>query len=334
LALLLAGCGGGGEPLLPLDAAWCSAAAARVDPLPDLYDGVGDLDAVTRDYVDGERYSSGIAIATVNGEEVQFHVAGSARWDADVAVDPDTAFELGSITKVFTSLLLADAVVRGEVALDDAANAYLPLEGQLPSRDGVPVALWHLATHTAGLPRDASGFTPGPYDDWYLTYTAEEFHRALRGVHLASRSGTHSSYSNMGAALLGYLLTRRTGQSYEELLRTRILTPLGMSSTYLYDAPEGLHLATPYHHRDVETDYFMVPAGLEGAGRIRSTARDLARFARAALGLDRTPLDAAFALAEAEHFKGPGDGAEVEYGLGWGRGHSGGALFLAHGGGT
>jgi hypothetical protein len=139
----------------------------------------------------------------------------------------------------------------------------------------------------------------------------------------------------MGACLLGHLLSLRTGMAYEELLRTRILVPLGMTSTHLYQEPSGIRLATPYHHSNIETDYFMVPMGLEGAGRIRSTARDMARFARAAMGLDATPLDAAFELSEGLHFQGDGgNGTEVEMGLGWGRGHAGGALFIGHGGGT
>jgi CubicO group peptidase (beta-lactamase class C family) len=119
-----------------------------------------------------------------------------------------------------------------------------------------------------------------------------------------------------------------------ELLTTRVLVPLGMTATYLYQEPAGIDLATPYLHRNAETDYFMVPVGLEGAGRIRSTARDLARFARAVMGLDSTSLDGALQMTEALHFRGPSDGGEVELGLGWGGSHSGGDLFVGHGGGT
>jgi CubicO group peptidase (beta-lactamase class C family) len=246
-------------------------------------------------------------------------------------VDPDTTFEIGSISKVFTSLLLADAVGRGEVALTDSCADHLPAEVHLPGT----IRLWHLATHSSGLPRDASGFSPGPYDSWYERYTIGDLYRFLNQTPLSFEPGSRWSYSNLGANLLGHILSLRTGMTYEELLRSRVLEPLEMTSTYVYQEPPGVKLATPYARSDQETDYFMVPVGLEGAGRIRSTARDMGRFVEAALGLRSTSLDPAFALSEALHFIGDeASGAEVEQGLGWGRGHAGGSVFVGHGGGT
>jgi CubicO group peptidase (beta-lactamase class C family) len=136
-------------------------------------------------------------------------------------------------------------------------------------------------------------------------------------------------------SLLGQILCLRSGLSYEDLVRTRILDPLGMASTCLYQEPPGHLLAAPYLRRNQATDYFMLPLGLEGAGRIRSTARDMARFLQGAMDPEPSALGAAFRLAQASHFTEPtSDGGTLELGLGWGRSRVGGSLLLAHNGGT
>lgn len=327
-ALLLCGCDGGRQYV---DTAWCNEQSSVTDPLPELFEGLAGPQKVADDYVQRDGYSSGIAIATVSAAGTRFYVAGETRWAGGVAASPDTVFEIASITKVFTSLLLADAVLRGELSLDDRVDAYLPADVDFPDS----IQLRHLATHTAGLPRDARGFTPGPYDPWYEQYGIDDLHRFLDGIRPSTEPGTRYSYSNLGAYLLGHVLSVRTGMTYEELLAARVLGPLGMPSTYVHEEPPGAQLATPYAQRIEETDYFMVPVGLEGAGRIRSTARDMARFAEAAMRLRSTSLDQAFALAEALHYLGPDvQGAPVEVGLGWGRGHSGGSVLAGHGGGS
>ena len=139
-------------------------------------------------------------------------------------VDPAAVFELGSITKAVTGLLLADAVVRGEVALDT------PLEECLEgARARKPITLGALATHTSGLPRMPLAFMRRvgvtAKTDPYAGSTVQELVADLAGVRVRSQ---RMRYSNFGAALLGQALAARAGGSFEELAETRVLRPLGV----------------------------------------------------------------------------------------------------------
>jgi len=156
---------------------------------------------------------------------------------------PRTIFQIGSVTKVFTALLLADMAERGEVRLSDPAARYLPGQpggaGHRPARsarpDGAaPVALADLATHTSGLPRLPRGLLwsalPHPQDP-YARYPHARFVRAARRALRAGSGGSPYAYSNFGYDLLGYLLGQATGTTYEALVATRICGPLGLPDT-------------------------------------------------------------------------------------------------------
>jgi serine-type D-Ala-D-Ala carboxypeptidase/endopeptidase len=151
----------------------------------------------------------------------------------------DAVFELGSITKAVTGLLLAASVIRGEVALDT------PLADCLPGAR--PIALRDLATHTSGLPRlplallRRSGFTNRT--DPYAATTVEELVEDLGRVRLRR---PRLRYSNFGAALLGQALAARSGARYEELVEERVLRPLGVEEVWARDGPE---VAQPHDRR-------------------------------------------------------------------------------------
>ena len=154
--------------------------------------------------------------------------------DQDVAAGgfgeagPRTIFQIGSVTKVFTALLLADMAERGEVHLSDPAASYLPVH----VGDGPTLA--DLATHTSGLPRLPRGLLrsallhPGdPYARYPAARLVRDAGRALR----AGSPGSPYAYSNFGCGLLGYLLGQASGTPYETLVTTRICGPLGLPDT-------------------------------------------------------------------------------------------------------
>jgi CubicO group peptidase (beta-lactamase class C family) len=143
---------------------------------------------------------------------------------------PETMFELGSITKVFTSLLLADMVERGEVKLDGPVAMYLPKGVLVPGRNGKQITLADLATHSSGLPRDAANLNLTQANP-FATYGPAQLYDFLAQYRLTRDPGEKFEYSNLGASLLGHALTLRAGKGYEELLRTRILEPLEMKDT-------------------------------------------------------------------------------------------------------
>jgi len=244
----------------------------------------------------------------------------------------DTMFEIGSMSKVFTSLLLADMTLRGEVSLDDPAAKYLPAGARLPERGGKQITLRDLATHSSGLPRLPNNMPFGNPANPYADYTETMLLDFLSRYQLTRDIGSKYEYSNLGVGLLGYLLARRAGTSYEALLKHRILDPLGMRDTAITLSPDQKARFAQGH------DAMMQPAmawdlpTLAGAGAIRSTASDMLIFLRAAIGIRQTPLARAFALMLAE--RRPGVAPNVDTGLGWMMAKSPRGEIVLHDGGT
>ncbi|NLT71007.1 MAG: beta-lactamase family protein [Verrucomicrobiaceae bacterium] len=229
----------------------------------------------------------GIAIAEIEkGAPAVFASAGLLREDGP-AVDEDTLFEIGSLTKVFTGILLADAVLHKKATLEDPISKHLPADLLAPDSPLHRVTLLELATHRSGLPRLPADLKEGiaPADP-YAHYSVERLHRYLKAFRESDfKKRGEKSYSNLGMGLLGHLLERINGKPYEVLLRETIFEPLGMSSSFVQRTPDSIpaefrdRLATPHSKgRAVSLWHF---DSLCGAGAGVSTARDLTRFAAA-----------------------------------------------------
>ena len=249
------------------------------------------------------------------GKSVSAH-AGTLSPDAATTPDDQTLYEIGSVTKVFTGLLLADAVGRGEVSLDTPIATLLPEGVTLPEGAADRITLRMLATHTSGLPRIPVELPPDDYRDPYASYGDAELWATLRRVTLDFPPGTKAGYSNLGAGLLGTLLARNAGMTYAELLAARITEPLGMKDTVvaLRDDVRG-RFAPPFTSTGKPGTPWEFKA-LVGAGGIRSTMADMMRFARAMLHPDATPLQKAIELgwARQEVTASVGPGGQA---LGW-----------------
>jgi serine-type D-Ala-D-Ala carboxypeptidase/endopeptidase len=200
---------------------------------------------------------------------------------ADVPFDGRTLFEIGSITKVFTGILLADMIERGEVRLEDPVAQFLPDGTPVPSRNGKQIRLVDLATHSSGLPRMPSNFAPADPSNPYADYSAERLYEFLRGHTLTRGIGERAEYSNIGVGLLGHALSRRAGTSYEALVTERILEPLGMANTRIVLRPEDRARLAPGH----SPSGMPVPNwdldALAGAGALRSSTDDMLKFLEA-----------------------------------------------------
>jgi D-alanyl-D-alanine-carboxypeptidase/D-alanyl-D-alanine-endopeptidase len=202
-------------------------------------------------------------------------------------------FEIGSITKVFTSLALADMIERGEVKPDDPVASFLPPGVKVPSRNGRQITLLDLSMQISGLPRLPDNLKPADPVNPYVDYDAARLYDFLSRYTLTRDPGQKYEYSNLGAGLLGQALALKAGMSYEELIRRRILAPLGMTSTSI-TLPEPLkkRLAPGYDgslHPAKNWDF----AALAGCGALRSTANDMLKFLAANLELTGSPLKAA-----------------------------------------
>lgn len=214
--------------------------------------------------------------------------------------DGQTLFEIGSVTKVFTCLALADMVHQKLVRLDEPVGALLPDAVKVPQWDDRKITLLDLATHTSALPRLPQNLLPQVAkhpENPYAAYTVEHLYEALSAGSLARAPGAQYGYSNYGMGLLGHALARRAGLSYEELIRQRICTPLGMTDTRITLA-EPLRARLAQGH---DVDGRPLPAwdfvALAGAGALRSTADDLLRFLAANLAIRPSPLAPAIELS-------------------------------------
>ena len=270
------------------------------------------VEALVRPLVDGE-WCAGMVVGVVDSQGTHFYGFGSTGLTTALP-DERTLFEIGSITKAFTGVLLADAVVRKEVALEDPISRFLPEKVKALDYQGTPISLLHLATHTAGLPPLPGNFRSKDPNNPYADYTVQELYDFLSGYALPRKPGEKSDYSNLGAGLLGHLLAHRAGKSYEELLVERICGPLGLADTRIGLTPEQRGRLARGHGADGELVANWDLPTLAGAGAIRSSAADMARFVRANLEPTGTPLAEALRLSHTPRFVVAGD---TSMGLGW-----------------
>jgi CubicO group peptidase (beta-lactamase class C family) len=242
---------------------------------------------------------AGIVVGILRGGDQW--VAGYGTIDAgQQPPDEDAIFEIGSVTKVFTTLLLADLVLRGEVALDDPAQKYLPSNVPMPKWRDQEITLCHLATHTSSLPRLPANLWKTVKDQAnpYANYQVSDLYEFLSGYKLKRPIGSRVQYSNLGVGLLGHILGRVASKSYEELVGERILRPLGMNNTSITLSPDQQRRLAPGHTLFGKvTANWDIPT-LAGAGALRSTAGDVLRFMAASMNRATSPLAEAAALCQ------------------------------------
>jgi CubicO group peptidase (beta-lactamase class C family) len=267
------------------------------------------------DHVDGQHQSVGGVVGIVTPQGRRIVAYGQPSQGAPRPLDGDTLFEIGSVTKIFTALLLADMVQRGEVALDDPVSRYLP-DVKVPERSGRKITLLDLATHTSGLPffpSDVPLEEPAEAGRVVSKYSPEHVHRFLATYVLPYDVGSRWAYSNLGFGLLGEALARRAGLGYETLVRERITGPLGMESTAVTLSPEmETRLAVGHDARLQPAPRVDMPAFV-AAGCLRSTANDLLTLLTAFTRLRGSPLAPAMAAMLETRRPGPG----LTQALGW-----------------
>lgn len=276
-----------------LPAAGTAAALLLWSALVFAAEPAADLDSILKNRVDESGRAVGIVVGIIDKGGTRFAARGRVALDNSKRPDANTFFEIGSITKVFTSLLLADMVERGEVKLDDPVSKYLPSNVKVPSRGGREITLQDLSMHVSGLPRMPNNFRPADFANPYVDYTPQQMYEFLSGYTLRRDIGERYEYSNLGAGLLGLALARRLDTTYEQAIRKRILEPLGMKDTTTRLSREQLKRLAYGHSSSLRPVKNWDFDALAGAGAIRSTAADMLKFLAAHMGLKQTPLDAA-----------------------------------------
>jgi CubicO group peptidase (beta-lactamase class C family) len=278
-----------------------------------------------------EKRSHGIVVGLLQPDGHTRIVAAGDAGAGKLPLDGNTVFEIGSITKVFTSTLLALMAEDGTVRLDDPVQKYLPPSVHVPARSGKVITLELLAEQRSGLPRLPDNMKPADPANPYADYGVAQLYDFLSHYQLTRDPGSEFEYSNLGVGLLGHALARAAGTSYEELARRRIWEPLGMTHTAITLTPwMREHLALGHDPAGKVVENWDLPT-LAGAGAIRSTATDMLKFADANVHPERGPLGRAMALAQRERATaGPG----MSIGLNWLIAHIGADTIVWHNGGT
>jgi CubicO group peptidase (beta-lactamase class C family) len=285
-----------------------TASATLAAPSLLAQDGFADdngIKAFLHDNFDGK--SVGIVIGLVDEHGSRIFSAGGLDNGTKQTLNGDTIFEIGSVTKTFTTLLLQDAAVHGEVNLEDSISNYLPKSVRCPAYGGKEITLLQLATHTSGLPEFPNNLSPGDGNQAYSRYTAEQLYNFLSGFTLMREPGTRWEYSNVGVALLAHILTLKTGTDYESLVMERICRPLKMESTRITLTDEMKSRLARGHDPSgapLPGQKFSV---MNGASGLHSTANDLLKYVSAnlALGPNHSSLAPLMKLTQAPRSSAP-----------------------------
>ncbi|GMR11521.1 MAG: hypothetical protein BMS9Abin28_2354 [Anaerolineae bacterium] len=247
------------------------------------------IDAIVASTSDHPAHT-GLVVGVLMGDRGSAHGYGTA---GEGPPTGDTIFEIGSVTKVFTTALLKLLAAEGTVALED------PVAGLAAELAAFPpqITLQSLATHTAGLPKMPSNIIRSMLRERgnpYAAYSTDDMLRFLskHPPPVRRMEAKQVNYSNLGMALLGTLLARRLGEPYEAAIVSRICDPLGMADTGIQlMQDQERRLAAPHNPRGKQVRNWDLPA-FAGAGALKSTAEDLLTFLAAHLGSGPSALTA------------------------------------------
>ncbi|MGA3205790.1 MAG: serine hydrolase [Bryobacteraceae bacterium] len=254
-----------------------------------------EIRKILADRIDRDHQGVGIVVGVIEPKGRRIVSVGKLDSGDKRVLNGDTVFEIGSMSKVFTSLLLMDMVQKGEVALTDPVAKFLPATVKIPERNGKKITLQDLSTQSSGLPRMPTNFSPKDITNPYADYSVEQMYQFLAGYTLTRDIGEKYEYSNLGVGLLGHALALRARMSYEALVKARITGPLEMTSTSITLTPDEKARFAVGHDGDLKAVSAWDIPTLAGAGALRSTANDMLTFLAANLGYTKTPLASAMA---------------------------------------
>ena len=260
-------------------------------------------------------YHHSLVLGVVDGDKAG--IASLGALGDGLAPDGDTLYEIGSITKTFTGLLLAQAVLAGRLSLDLPVEELLP-DFKLPSRGGRKITLDALADHTSGLPRVPPDLWPEDAENPYADYDAAMLRAFLASYELPRDPGAREEYSNLGFGLLGYALARAANRPYPELVEQEIFRPLGMTMSVATFASVGNRRIASGHDVSGRVARNWDMDALAGAGSILSCANDMLRYLMANMGVMATPLRAAMRFAQAPRAEAGSCETKKQAGLAWG----------------
>ncbi len=241
--------------------------------------------------------------------------------------DKTSVFEIGSISKVFTGILLAEMALKGEVSLTDPVDKYLPKSVKAPKFKGRSITLVDLSTQTSGLPRMPSNFAPKDPMNPFADYTVAQLYEYLGSVKIQKKIGETYAYSNVGVGLLGHILELASGKSYEELVTDRICKVLKLKDTGITLNEDQTRRLARGHNGINQVSNWDIPT-LAGAGALRSTGHDMLLFLQANMMASKTAAESSSnkdagrtallaAMRESHEPRHQAGSSGMKIGLGW-----------------
>jgi serine-type D-Ala-D-Ala carboxypeptidase/endopeptidase len=224
--------------------------------------------------------SGGIAVGIVQHGERRVFAFGTAK--------TDSIFEIGSISKTFTGLILAQMVEQGVVKLDEPVRELLPT-GTVAKPSGAEITLLDLTIQHSGLPRMPDNFKPSNPENPYADYGAANLYQYFAEHGLEKTANPKFLYSNLGVGLLGQALANRAGMKYPTLLAQEVTEPLALRDTTVTLSAEQQRRFIEGHTADHRVAHPWDLDALAGAGAIRSTANDMLTYLQAQLHPDKLP---------------------------------------------
>ncbi len=243
---------------------------------------VDDMQSVLSSDLEQAFNSGALAPGTSAGLTIGIVRKGVRRVFAYGTATPDSIFEIGSITKTFTGLILAQMIEHGIVKIDDPVRLLLPV-GAVPTARGLDISLLDLIIQHSGLPRLPDNLKPSDPDNPYADYHAANLYAFLSGHGLEKVGDPPFLYSNLGVGLLGQALAYRAEVAYPTLLFDEVTGPLAMKDTVISLSAEQVHRFIEGHTADHRVAHAWDLDALAGAGAIRSTADDMLTYLEAQL---------------------------------------------------
>ncbi|MBK8052693.1 MAG: serine hydrolase [Saprospiraceae bacterium] len=260
-----------------------------------------------------------VGIIDANGGK-QIISAGKLSDNNSKKPDGNTLFEIASVTKLFTTLALADYANKNEVSLKDGISNYLPKKVKTPVFDNQEITLLHLASHTSGLPRfPFNQFPNNPVDN----YSVEDLYYYLSEFKPNKAFGTAFKYSNTGMGLIGHILSLQAKQPFDAIVNETICKKLKLNNTTFSPTnQQKLNIASGHLPYGQKTAHYHESEGMKGAGGLYSSVNDLLKFAALGLDLEQNELSSAMQLTQTKVGNlgyEMGYDAEIlyDYGMGW-----------------
>lgn len=274
--------------------------------------------------------NTAIVVGIIDASGTKYYSFGVKSLKTKEPVSENTVFEIGSISKTFTGILLADRVIKGESKLDDPLQKYLPKGVTAPTRNGESIKLFHLSNHTSALPRLPGNLNPANPANPYADYSEKQLYDFLTNYTLTRDISSQYEYSNYAAGLLGHILAGKKGVTYEQLITDVICRPLQLSTTFITLTPDMKNNLAFGYSDGIEVANWDFSA-LAGAGAIRSSVADMAKDVSANMGIVKSEL---YQAMELSHKNSRTEGTAPKVGLGWHISGTDDLEIIWHNGGT